>query len=83
MRSAAPQSCEVFSIGRLDSPPRGGRILSNVTSGMSISEFSRATYLSVRTLRHYDDAGLLAAEIDLRTGDRHHRPDQIGTARIG
>jgi DNA-binding transcriptional MerR regulator len=83
VRPAAPQSGEVFSIGRLDSPPRGGHTLSNMRASLSISEFSRATYLSMKTLRHYHEVGLLEpAHIDPSSGYPYYRPDQIGTAQF-
>jgi DNA-binding transcriptional MerR regulator len=54
-----------------------------MTASLSIGEFSRATYLSVKTLRHYHEVGLLEpAEIDPSSGYRYYRPDQIGTAQI-
>jgi DNA-binding transcriptional MerR regulator/effector-binding domain-containing protein len=54
-----------------------------MTASLSIGEFSRATYLSVKTLRHYHEVGLLEpARIDPWSGYRYYRPDQIGTAQI-
>jgi DNA-binding transcriptional MerR regulator len=54
-----------------------------VTASLSIGEFSRATYLSVKTLRHYYEVGLLEpAHIDPSSGYRYYRPEQIGTAQI-
>ena len=54
-----------------------------MTSTLSIGEFSRATYLSVKTLRHYHEVGLLEpAQVDPSSGYRYYRPDQIGTAQI-
>ena len=48
----------------------------------SIGEFSRITRLSVKTLRFYQDKGLLApAQIDSESGYRYYRPDQIQDAR--
>jgi DNA-binding transcriptional MerR regulator/effector-binding domain-containing protein len=58
-------------------------MLSDMTASLSIGEFSRATYLSVKTLRHYHEVGLLEpAQIDPSSGYRYYRPDQIGTAQI-
>jgi len=49
---------------------------------LSIGEFSKMTYLSVKALRHYHDVGLLApATIDPATGYRRYRVDQVGTAQ--
>jgi len=50
---------------------------------MTIGDFSRATQLSVKTLRHYHSVGLLApADIDAYNGYRRYRTDQIQTAQI-
>ena len=50
---------------------------------LAIGEFSRLTHLSVRTLRRYHDAGLLApATVDAATGYRYYAADQIPTAQV-
>ena len=50
---------------------------------LSIGDFSRATHLSVKTLRHYHQVALLEpAEVNSDTGYRYYRTDQIGTAQI-
>lgn len=50
---------------------------------LSIGAFSRMTFLTVKALRHYQDAGLLApASIDPHSGYRYYRPDQVATARL-
>ena len=50
---------------------------------LAIGDFSRATHLSVKTLRHYHDVGLLEpADIDPDTGYRRYAPAQIGTAQV-
>ncbi|CAM3566422.1 MerR family transcriptional regulator [Nocardioides marinus] len=50
---------------------------------MSIGDFSRATHLSVRTLRRYHEAGLLEPEtVDEHTGYRWYGPGQIPTAQV-
>ena len=50
---------------------------------LSIGDFSRMTFLTVKALRHYHDVGLLEpAEIDAHSGYRHYRPDQVTTARL-
>ena len=52
-------------------------------TSLAIGDFSRATHLSVKTLRHYHDAGLLEpAEIDPQTGYRRYRTGQIATAQV-
>jgi DNA-binding transcriptional MerR regulator len=49
---------------------------------LTIGEFSRASYLTIKTLRHYHDVGLLEpARVDDWTGYRYYRPDQIATAQ--
>jgi AhpD family alkylhydroperoxidase len=48
---------------------------------LGIGTFSRACHLSIRTLRHYHDEGLLVpAEIDRATGYRRYHPDQLAIA---
>jgi DNA-binding transcriptional MerR regulator/effector-binding domain-containing protein len=50
---------------------------------LSIGTFSRMTFLTVKALRHYHDAGLLApASVDPHSGYRYYRPDQVATARL-
>jgi DNA-binding transcriptional MerR regulator len=49
---------------------------------MSIGHFARVSGLSVGTLRHYDEVGLLRpADVDGDTGYRRYRPDQLPQAR--
>ena len=53
-----------------------------MTVHLTIGEFSKMTYLSVKALRHYHDVGLLEpAEIDPQSGYRRYGADQIGTAQ--
>jgi DNA-binding transcriptional MerR regulator/effector-binding domain-containing protein len=67
----------------LDPPPGGDSILGRVTTSLTIGDFSRATHLSVKTLRHYHRVGLLEpTEVDPRTGYRRYRTDQIPVAQI-
>lgn len=50
---------------------------------LSIGDFSRMTHLSIKTLRHYHDVGLLApAEIDPSSGYRYYEPAQVATAQV-
>ena len=50
---------------------------------MAIGDFSRATHLSIKTLRHYHRIGLLVpADIDPDTGHRRYDTDQIPTAQV-
>jgi DNA-binding transcriptional MerR regulator len=49
---------------------------------MTIGRFAQLSGLSVHTLRHYDDVGLLTpADVDPQTGYRRYRRDQIRRAR--
>ncbi len=50
---------------------------------LSIGDFSRATHMTVKTLRHYHQLGLLEpAEVDPYTGYRHYATAQIPTAQV-
>jgi DNA-binding transcriptional MerR regulator len=50
---------------------------------LSIGDFSRATHLTVKTLRHYHRLGLLVpAAVDPHTGYRGYVPEQIPTAQV-
>jgi DNA-binding transcriptional MerR regulator len=49
---------------------------------LTIGEFSRASYLTIKTLRHYHDVGLLEpAEVDGSSRYRYYQADQIATAQ--
>ncbi|WP_229404267.1 MerR family transcriptional regulator [Micromonospora sp. NBRC 110038] len=51
--------------------------------GLTIGEFATMSHLSVRTLRRYHEAGLLApAVVDPHTGYRYYQPEQIATAQV-
>jgi len=53
------------------------------TTSLSIGDFSRATLMSVKTLRHYHQIGLLEpADVDPFTNYRRYTPDQIPTAQV-
>jgi DNA-binding transcriptional MerR regulator len=50
---------------------------------VSIGDFAKMTHLSIKTLRHYHDVGLLKpAEIDSTTGYRYYARAQVATAQI-
>ncbi len=50
---------------------------------LAIGRFADITGLSVHTLRHYDDVGLLApAEVDASSGYRRYSRNQIALARL-
>ncbi|WP_326837423.1 MerR family transcriptional regulator [Amycolatopsis rhabdoformis] len=52
-------------------------------NGLTIGEFARLTRLSVRTLRRYHEAGLLApASVDDATGYRYYSREQIPDAQV-
>ena len=54
-----------------------------VTATLAIGDFSRATHLSVKMLRHYHEIGLLEpADVDPDTGYRRYATAQIGTAQV-
>lgn len=50
---------------------------------LSIGDFSRATHLTVKMLRHYHQLGLLEpVQIDPQSGYRRYTPEQIPTAQV-
>ena len=50
---------------------------------LAIGDFSRATHLSVKTLRHYHRIGLLEpADVDPDTGHRRYTTEQIPMAQV-
>ncbi|MGH2940995.1 MAG: MerR family transcriptional regulator [Solirubrobacterales bacterium] len=54
-----------------------------MTATLSIGDFSRATLMSVKMLRHYHRIGLLEpADIDPDTSYRRYTADQIPTAQV-
>ncbi|WP_327288778.1 MerR family transcriptional regulator [Streptomyces sp. NBC_01198] len=54
-----------------------------MSSYLAIGDFSRATHLTVKTLRHYHEIGLLEpAGVDPRNGYRRYSTDQIPTAQV-
>lgn len=54
-----------------------------MTAYMSIGDFSRATHLTVKTLRHYHQIGLLEpADVEPHTGYRRYTTDQLAVARV-
>src|SRR3569623_909637 len=53
------------------------------TTKLSIGDFSRMTYLSLKAVRHYHDVGVLEpAEIDPANGYRLYLPSQVGIAQM-
>ncbi|GAA3803884.1 MerR family transcriptional regulator [Nocardioides panacisoli] len=54
-----------------------------MTDLLSIGDFSRMTFLSVKALRHYHDVGLLVpARVDEHSGYRYYATDQVATAHL-
>ncbi|HEV3087601.1 MAG TPA: MerR family transcriptional regulator, partial [Candidatus Elarobacter sp.] len=54
-----------------------------MNSTLSIGDFSRATHLSAKMLRHYHEIGLLKpADVDLNSGYRRYAAEQIVKAQI-
>ena len=54
-----------------------------MSTTFTIGDFARATHLTVKTLRHYHEAGLLApAYIDPSSGYRRYTAEQISLAQI-
>jgi DNA-binding transcriptional MerR regulator len=50
---------------------------------LAIGDFSRATHVNIKTLRHYHRIGLLEpAQVDPGTGHRRYGTDQIPTAQV-
>jgi DNA-binding transcriptional MerR regulator len=51
--------------------------------GLTVGDFSRMTHLSVKTLRHCHQVGLLEpAEVDPNNGYRYYSLDQIPLAQV-
>ena len=54
-----------------------------MTSTVSVGQFATMTHLSVKTLRHYHDVGLLEpARVDAGTGYRYYSLDQLPAAQL-
>jgi DNA-binding transcriptional MerR regulator len=52
-------------------------------AALTIGDFSRATHLSIKTLRYYHRVGLLTpADVDADNGYRWYTTDQIPTAQV-
>ena len=50
---------------------------------LTIGDFAKMTYLSIKALRHYHDIGLLVpADVDPGTGYRRYRADQVPAAQV-
>jgi DNA-binding transcriptional MerR regulator/effector-binding domain-containing protein len=54
-----------------------------VAAGLTVGDFSRITHLSVKTLRHYHEVGLLEpATVNPGTGYRYYSAAQVPTAQV-
>jgi DNA-binding transcriptional MerR regulator/effector-binding domain-containing protein len=54
-----------------------------MAAGLTVGDFSRATHLSVKTLRHYHQVGLLEpAAVNPDTGYRYYSAGQISIAQV-
>src|SRR5271170_4952480 len=54
-----------------------------MTSTVSVGRFATMTHLSIKTLRHYHEVGLLEpAEVDPHTGYRYYALEQLPTAQL-
>jgi DNA-binding transcriptional MerR regulator/effector-binding domain-containing protein len=54
-----------------------------MATGLTVGDFSRATHLSVKTLRHYHEVGLLEpAAVNPDTGYRYYSAGQIPAAQV-
>ena len=54
-----------------------------MTAGLTVGDFSRITHLSVKTLRHYHEVGLLApAAVNPDTGYRYYSTEQVPAAQV-
>ena len=54
-----------------------------MSHALTIGDFSKATHLSIRTLRHYHQIGLLEpTDVDPDTGYRRYATEQIPAAQV-
>jgi DNA-binding transcriptional MerR regulator/effector-binding domain-containing protein len=54
-----------------------------MAAGLTVGDFSRVTHLSIKTLRHYHQVGLLEpTAVNPDTGYRYYSPGQIPTAQV-
>ena len=69
--------------GRAVFSPWGRYQTGGMASSLPIGDFSRATHMSIKTLRHYHRVGLLEpADVDQFTGHRRYTTAQIPTAQV-
>ena len=54
-----------------------------MTAALTVGDFARITHLSVKTLRHYHQVGLLEpADVNPDTGYRYYAAEQVPTAQV-
>ncbi|MGC1739730.1 MerR family transcriptional regulator, partial [Mycobacterium sp.] len=54
-----------------------------MSTNVSVGQFATMTHLSVKTLHHYHDVGLLEpVHVDPQTGYRYYSLDQLPTAQL-
>src|SRR5918998_285492 len=67
----------------LDSPLTGECRVGHMSASVAIGEFSRLTHLTVKTLRHYHEQGLLVPyAVDEASGYRRYTVDQVPDALL-
>ena len=67
----------------VESPLGGGCRIDCVTEYLSIGDFARASHLTIKTLRHYHEIGLLEpAAVEPRSGYRLYLIEQLSNAQV-
>jgi len=67
----------------VDCPVGGGLRLVGMATRLTVGDFSRITHLSVKTLRHYHQVGLLEpVDVNPNTGYRYYSYEQVPVAQV-
>jgi len=83
MKTPGYHTGRIKTLGRAFSSPWGRYQTEGMASSLPIGDFSRATHMSIKTLRHYHRVGLLEpADVDQFTGHRRYTTQQIPTAQV-
>ena len=83
MKSPGYRTGRIKALGRAFPSPQGRYQTGVMGSSLPIGDFSRATHMSIKTLRHYHRVGLLEpADVDQFTGHRRYTTQQIPTAQV-
>src|SRR5450755_3166751 len=83
MKTPGYRTGRIKTLGWTFSSPQGRRQTGVMASSLPIGDFSRATHMSIKTLRHYHHVGLLEpADVDQFTGHRRYTTQQIPTAQV-